>query len=94
MGKEIFDNEKIILQPINGRNTFYWKCRVDIEWDIAKLISYWLEVAKYDCATKQVKVYWWFSAATGTHIDSFLAYYGVPPMTKKEKEGIVTINNN
>lgn len=72
------------LIPLNGRVSFYGKCRVEDDGEIATLISYTTKVATYNHETKTVTVFDWYSANTARHINAFLHHFGFPTIGKKE----------
>ena len=74
------------LQPTNGRKSFGGKAIVKEVFEVSTLFSYGREVAQYDHQTNEMKVDGYFSATTGTHINSFLEFYGFNKCTKKELE--------
>jgi hypothetical protein len=79
------------LQPTNGRKSFSNKCHVnqyktEDGTEYSDLISYGTRVAHYNHSENFVSVYGYFSAATATHVNAFLDFYGFDPMTKKEME--------
>lgn len=79
----------LTLLPINGRKSFYGKCRVIDETEnshIVKLQSYDTIVAEYNTLTKVMIVHGWYSATTATHINAFLDHFGFKTCTKKELE--------
>ena len=76
------------LTPINGRKSFYGKCKV-IETDREMVLrSYETEVAFYDKRTRKVffcsDIEDKYSNTTSSHISAFLDYVGIRPMTKKD----------
>lgn len=75
----------IELTPVNGRKSFYGKCKVEIFGNLKSLISYGTKVASYDGSSL------WISNdpshltnTTLTHINAFLVYCGFNTMTKQE----------
>lgn len=74
------------LQPTNGRKSFYWKCKVIDDWEIAKLQSYSTIVAEYNHKENKMKVNGRYSVTTASHINSFLDYYWFDKATKKEMD--------
>jgi len=82
--------KELELKPINGRKSFYGKCKVEVietdEGTVSKLISYTTEVATYNHQKNEMKVNGWYSKTTAAHINAFLDYYGFDTCTKKELE--------
>lgn len=76
---EIFE-----LKPINGRKSFYNKCRVEVDGDISYLYSYNIKVAHYYHTDNKMVVNGPFSPTTCVHINAFLDFYGFDTCTKKE----------
>ena len=76
--------ETIILNPVNGRKSFYGKCKVEKDGSIYALYSYGIGVARYDEQTKDLEIYEYHSITTGTHINAFLDFFGIEKMTKKQ----------
>jgi hypothetical protein len=74
------------LDPVNGRKSFYGKCSVIDNGEIAELRSYNTIVAKYCHKMGKMEVFGWYSSTTATHINAFLAKFGFPTATKKEME--------
>lgn len=74
------------LTPVNGRKSFYNKCRVETDGNISYLISYTTKVAHYNHETNKMTVNGWFSSTTATHINAFLKYYGFDTCNKKQLE--------
>lgn len=74
----------ITLQPVNGKKSFGNKAKIIIENGIFSLISYDTKVAEFNNITRELKIFEYVSATTGTHINSFLNYCGLEKMTKQE----------
>jgi len=72
------------LDPINGKKSFYGKCKVIEENRISYLYSYDLLVAYYNDEKNTMKVNGYYSQTTASHINAFLNYYGFKTCTKKE----------
>jgi hypothetical protein len=75
------------LKTINGRKSFYGKCRVVRTTNISTLLSYETEVAEYYHKTNEMKITKdknLLTKTTLTHIRAFLEFYGFDPMTKKQ----------
>jgi hypothetical protein len=74
------------LTPIDGRKSFYKKCRVEEENGICNLISYTTKVASINQygildITKNENH---LTQTTLRHINSFLSFNGIDKMTKKQ----------
>lgn len=75
------------LTPVNGRKSFYGKCRVEERTAERTLYSYNTKIATFNTVTNRLT---WLASenhltnTTLTHIRSFLSYCGLPSMTKKE----------
>lgn len=78
--------ETFNLNPVNSRKSFYGKCRVEVENNVATLISYTTKVASYDMLNNKMVVNGYYSPTTATHINSFLSYYGFEVCNKKQLE--------
>jgi hypothetical protein len=76
----------VTLHPVDGRKSFYNKCKVIRKGNKAVLVSYSTEVAEYDYKTGEIKINGWYSRTTARHINSFLTYFGFDIMAKKEME--------
>lgn len=74
------------LSPVNGRKSFYGKCRVIEENGISKLQSYETIVAEYNHKTNVMTVNGYYSGATSSHTNAFLKYYGFDTCNKKQLE--------
>ena len=75
------------LNPVNGRKSFYGKCRVEQINNVSTLLSYETEVAEYYHKTNEMKITKdknLLTNTTLTHIRAFLNFYGFDPMTKKQ----------
>lgn len=75
------------LNPVNGRKSFYGKCRVEQINNVSTLLSYNTPVAKYYHSTNKIEVFKdkkLLTNTTLTHIRAFLNFYGFEPMTKKQ----------
>jgi len=85
-----FKNKEIMktftLNPVNGRKSFYDKCRVETEDGMSYLYSYTTKVAHYNHETNKMTVEGYFSQTTSSHINAFLKYYGFDTCTKNELE--------
>ncbi len=74
----------LTLSPVNGRKSFYNKCRViETGDDLALLQSYNTIVATYNKKTKRMVVNGWYSNTTASHINAFLDYFNFPTVSKK-----------
>jgi hypothetical protein len=66
------------LTPINGRKSFHGKCKVIIQDEYAKLLSYNTIVAEYDIITKDYKQHIEKpSLTTNSHIKAFKQFYEI-----------------
>jgi hypothetical protein len=66
------------LTPINGRKSFGGKCKVIIQDEYAKLLSYNTIVAEYDIITKDYKQHIEKpSKTTNIHIKTFKQFYEI-----------------
>lgn len=78
------------LTPINGRKSFYGKCKVmesnSDDATISKLLSYDTVVAEYHHKDKKMIVNGYYSPTTASHINAFLDYFGFDTCSKKELE--------
>jgi len=74
------------LDPVNRRKSFYGKCKVIDDGTIAQLQSYTTIVALYHHATKKMTVNGWYSNTTATHINAFLAHFGLETASKAEMD--------
>lgn len=74
------------LNPIDGRKSFYNKCRVEQVGNISNLRSYNTIVASYNRDTNKMIVRGYYSMTTARHINSFLDFYGFDTCSKKELE--------
>ena len=75
------------LTPVNGRKSFYGKCRVEEKNNTLTLKSYETNVAKYSKKTDSLiitKNPEHLTNTTLTHINAFLVHIGKNTMTKKE----------
>lgn len=69
---------EVELIPVNGRKSFYGKCRVRVENGEKILRSYNMDVCKVDKNGKFVRMWSGYSATTMNHVNAFLAYAGLP----------------
>ena len=74
------------LLPVNNRKSFYGKCKVIDDWQIAKLQSYSTIVSTYEYATNKLTINGRYSMTTASHINAFLKYLWFDTMTKAEME--------
>lgn len=74
------------LEPVDGRKSFYGKCRIEKDGNISYLYSYTTKVAHYNHETNQMVINGWYSATTARHINSFLTHFGFDTCTKKQME--------
>lgn len=81
------------LTPVNGRKSFYDKCRVVKKDGISYLYSYNTNVSQYEHATNKMVVNGWYSNTTATHINAFLNYYGFDMCSKQELMNYNTVVN-
>ena len=73
------------LTPVNGRKSFYGKCKVLETENTKTLFSYDTDVATFDNGKLWItKNENHLTNTTLTHIRAFLNYCGLPAMTKKE----------
>ncbi len=64
------------LKPINGRKSFYNKCRVEVDGNISYLYSYNTNVAYYNKEKGEMVVKGQYSGTTTSHVKAFLNFYG------------------
>lgn len=80
--------EEIYLDPIDNRKSFYKKAliiKTEVNGEIISYLkSYDTIVSEYNNTTKKLKINGWYTSTTARHINSFLAYYGLATMTKKQ----------
>lgn len=79
------------LTPVNGRKSFYGKCRVEESENfggdkISVLRSYDTEVAEYNHNTNKMLVRGWYSNTTASHINAFLDHFGYETTNKEGME--------
>ena len=74
------------LTPVNGRKSFYGKCKMINGGDSIQLKSYDTIVAEFNQETGIINVFGWYSRTTASHINSFLNHFGLTPANKKEME--------
>lgn len=73
------------LTPVNGRKSFYGKCKVLETENTKTLFSYGTDVATFDNGILWItKNKNHLTNTTLTHISAFLHYLGLPPMNKKQ----------
>jgi hypothetical protein len=72
------------LSPVDGKKSFYGKCRMITGGDLTQLKSYETIVAEYDANTGIMTINGWYSATTARHINSFLDHFGFKTMTKEQ----------
>jgi len=71
------------LDPVNGRKSFYGKCKVEDDGKVARLTSYATVVAAYDHEANKMVVYGWYSGTTASHINAFLVHFGYDTTNKR-----------
>lgn len=77
------------LIPVDGRKSFYGKCRVEYDYStgIYTLYSYVTRVASYNGATHEFRRHWYgWTATTARHVDAFRVFCGLPKICKREWE--------
>lgn len=82
------------LKPVDGRKSFGQKAYLIENNTTFKLRSYNTITAEYNKLSKKLTVHGYFSATSARHLQSFLAFLGLPAMTKKEIEASVNNDKN
>lgn len=80
---------RTLLNPIDGRKSFYGKAAMFEKDGIYQLQSYDTIVARYDKNANRLQIFGWYSATTAKHINSFLVYHGFNTLSKKEMQNYV-----
>jgi len=78
-----------LLNPVDGRKSFYGKAAMFENDGIYQLQSYDTIVAKYDKNANHLQIFGWYSATTARHINSFLVYHGFSTLSKKEMQNYI-----